>query len=209
MDYITPGVKLISTKKSASKRSILGGSKGKDHEPLRRPKSSHGGYSHHNSSSLATCDEVITPECIRALYRIPLASKANPNNAMGIWEEGDFYDQEDLDLFFANYTPYIPKGTHPIPNFVDGAVAPVSIEEGGGESILDFELAYPLLYPQKLVLYQTDDINYSNENPTVGAFNVFLDAIDGVCFLIPQLEDVLLTIFSVILHILSLWGNWK
>ncbi|KAF7935516.1 hypothetical protein BELL_1052g00020 [Botrytis elliptica] len=180
VDYITPGVKLISTKKkSASKRSILGGSKGKDHQPLRRPKSSSGGYSHHNSSSLATCDEVITPECIRALYRIPLASKANPNNAMGIWEEGDFYDQEDLDLFFANYTPYIPKGTHPIPNFVDGAVAPVSVEEGGGESSLDFELAYPLLYPQKLVLYQTDDINYSNENPTVGVFNVFLDAIDG------------------------------
>ncbi|TGO60885.1 hypothetical protein BOTNAR_0138g00120 [Botryotinia narcissicola] len=180
VDYITPGVKLISTKKkSASKRNILGGSKGKDHEPLRRPKSSSGGYSHHNSSSLATCNEVITPECIRALYRIPLASKANPNNAMGIWEEGDFYDQEDLDLFFANYTPYIPKGTHPIPNFVDGAVAPVSVEEGGGESLLDFELAYPLLYPQKLVLYQTDDINYSTENPTVGAFNVFLDAIDG------------------------------
>ncbi|TGO42774.1 hypothetical protein BHYA_0005g00390 [Botrytis hyacinthi] len=180
VDYITPGVKLISTKKkSASKRSILGGSKGKDYEPLRRPKSSSGSYSHHNSSSLATCDEVITPECIRALYRIPLSSKANPNNAMGIWEEGDFYDQEDLDLFFANYTPYIPKGTHPIPNFVDGAMAPVSAEKGGGESLLDFELAYPLLYPQKLVLYQTDDINYSNEHPTVGAFNVFLDAIDG------------------------------
>lgn len=106
---------------------------------------------------------------------------------MGIWEEGDFYDQEDLDLFFANYTPYIPKGTHPIPNFVDGAMAPVSVEEAGGESLLDFELAYPLVYPQKLVLYQTDDINYAAENPTVGAFNTFLDAIDGVCLLIPPL----------------------
>ncbi|KAF7909907.1 uncharacterized protein EAF01_003625 [Botrytis porri] len=180
VDYITPGVKLISTKKkSTSKRSFLGGSKGKDYGPLRRPNSSFRGYSHHNSSSLATCDEVITPECIKALYHMPLASKANPNNAMGIWEEGDFYDQEDLDLFFANYTPYIPKGTHPIPNFVDGAMAPVSVEKGGGESTLDFELAYPLVYPQKLVLYQTDDINYSNENPTIGAFNVFLDAIDG------------------------------
>ncbi|KAF7959745.1 hypothetical protein EAE96_001354 [Botrytis aclada] len=180
VDYITPGVKLISTKKkTTSKRSVLGGSKGKGHGPLRRPKSSSGRYSHHNSSSLATCDEIITPECIKALYQIPLANKANPNNAMGIWEEGDFYDQQDLDLFFANYTPYIPKGTHPIPNFVDGAVAPVSVEEGGGESMLDFELAYPLVYPQKLVLYQTDDINYATENPTVGAFNVFLDAIDG------------------------------
>ncbi|KAI9641697.1 hypothetical protein NHQ30_009553 [Ciborinia camelliae] len=183
VDYITPGVKLISTKKGqVSKRSILGGRRGKNHVPFRRPVDSFGTYSHHNSSSLSTCDEIITPACVKALYHIPLPSKANPNNAMGIWEDGDFYDQEDLNLFFANYTPYIPKGTHPTPNFVDGAVAPVSVTEGGGESTLDFELAYPLLYPQKIVLYQTDDINYSNENPTVGAFNTFLDAIDGVSY---------------------------
>ncbi|ESZ95141.1 hypothetical protein SBOR_4473 [Sclerotinia borealis F-4128] len=179
VDYITPGVKLISTKKGrVSKRSTnLGREKG--HGPLRRPKNAFNPHPYYDPSSLANCDETITPACIKALYHIPLANKANPNNAMGIWEEGDFYDQEDLNLFFANYTPYIPQGTHPIPGFVDGAVAPVSVSEGGGESSLDFELAYPLLYPQKLVLYQTDDINYSNENPTAGAFNTFLDAIDG------------------------------
>jgi tripeptidyl-peptidase-1 len=103
---------------------------------------------------------------------------------MGIFEEGDFYDQEDLNLFFQKYTPYIPQGTHPTPNFVDGAEAPVNVSEGGGESTLDFELAYPLLYPQKLVLYQTDDINYATKNPTEGAFNTFLDAIDGATILL-------------------------
>ena len=110
---------------------------------------------------------------------------------MGIWEEGDYYDQEDLDLFFKMFTPYIPQGTHPVPNFVDGSEAPVPVTEGGGESTLDFELAYPLLYPQALVLYQTDDINYATENPTVGAFNTFLDAIDGVSFLDWHLEPSL------------------
>ncbi len=99
---------------------------------------------------------------------------------MGIFEEGDYYDQEDLNLFFQKYTPHIPQGTHPTPNFVDGAKAPVNVSQGGGESTLDFELSYPLLYPQSLVLYQTDDINYATENPTEGAFNTFLDAIDGV-----------------------------
>lgn len=188
VDYITPGVKLISTKKGRASKRSTGLGKGKGHGPLRRPKNTFGTFSHYNPSSLATCDEVITPECVKALYRIPLATKANPNNAMGIWEEGDFYDQEDLNLFFANYTPYIPQGTHPIANFVDGAVAPVPVFEGGGESTLDFELSYPLVYPQKLVLYQTDDINYSNENPTVGAFNTFLDAIDGVCIVVLQLK---------------------
>jgi tripeptidyl-peptidase-1 len=177
IDYITPGVKQITTKKrSLAKRGIV-----KDHRPpLRHPKEAKYWPPHGNNNSLANCDKLITPECVKALYKVPQATLANPTNAMGIFEEGDFYDQEDLNLFFANYTPYIPQGTHPIANFVDGAQAPVSIDEGGGESILDFELAYPLLYPQKIVLYQTDDINYSNENPTVGAFNVFLDAIDGV-----------------------------
>ncbi|KAG4026987.1 hypothetical protein MFRU_034g00470 [Monilinia fructicola] len=179
VDYITPGVKLISTKKGrASKRSMTIG-KGKSLVPLRQRKSPVKPHSQNNSSSLARCDEIITPECVRALYKIPIGSKADPSNAMGIWEEGDFYDQEDLDLFFANFTPNIPQGTHPIHNFVDGAKAPVNVSEGGGESTLDFELAYPLVHPQKLVLYQTDDFNYSMENTLKGAFNTFLDAIDG------------------------------
>ena len=131
-------------------------------------------------SSLATCDQLITPECVKALYDIPPATRANPNNPMGILEEGDFYDQEDLNLFFQKYAPYIPQGTHPTPNFIDGAEAPVNVSQGGGESTLDFELAYPLLYPQKLVLYQTDDYHYAVEKQPEGFLNTFLDAVDGV-----------------------------
>jgi tripeptidyl-peptidase-1 len=134
----------------------------------------------YDPSSLATCDQLITPACVKALYDIPPATKANPNNSMGILEEGDFYDQEDLNLFFQKYTPYIPQGTHPTPNFIDGAEAPVNVSNGGGESTLDFELAYPLLYPQKLVLYQTDDYHYTVEKQPVGFLNTFLDAVDGV-----------------------------
>lgn len=42
-------------------------------------------------------------------------------------------------------------------------------------------LAYPLLYPQKITLYQTDDYYYTTYRNTgaTGAFNTFLDAIDG------------------------------
>ena len=101
---------------------------------------------------------------------------------MGIYEEGDYYAQEDLDLFFANYTPHIPQGTHPTPAFIDGATAPTDVAHAGGESDLDFELAYPLLYPQTITLYQTDDLFYAtNPNSTsTGGFNTFLDALDGV-----------------------------
>ena len=99
---------------------------------------------------------------------------------MGIWEEGDFYDQEDLNLFFAKYARNIPQGFHPIANYIDGAEAPGDVAGAGAESTMDFELAYPLLYPQNIVLYQTDDINYATQHPTAGSFNTFLDAIDGV-----------------------------
>ena len=137
-----------------------------------------------NQDDLSTCDVAITPACIRALYNVSLPpSVAQPGNEIGIFEDGDFFAQEDLDLFFANFTPYIPQGTQPILDLIDGAIAPVDVADAGGESALDFELVYPLLYPQQATLYQTDDINYSNGNlSTVGIYNDWLDAIDGVSF---------------------------
>jgi len=134
-----------------------------------------------DTTGLKTCDIAITPACIAALYKIPPGDKANPDNVMGIFEEGDFYSQEDLNLFFKNFTPKIPQGTHPKPAFIDGAMAPVPVNQAGGESDLDFELAYPIIWPQNTVLYQTDDILYATgQAPNNGGFNTFLDAIDGV-----------------------------
>ena len=133
-------------------------------------------------NELESCDVAITPICIKFLYQVPPnLRKPNPANSLGIFEEGDYYAQEDLDLFFRNFTPYIPQGTHPIPAFIDGAEAPVPVVDAGGESDLDFELAYPLIYPQTVTLYQTDDIFYAtNVSTSTGGFNTFLDALDGV-----------------------------
>ena len=132
-------------------------------------------------NDLKNCDVAITPICVKALYQVPTASTANPTNSLGIFEEGDYYAQKDLNLFFRNFTPYIPQGTHPTPAFIDGAEAPVRVKDAGGESDLDFQLAYPLIYPQTITLYQTDDIFYAtNPNSTsLGGFNTFLDALDG------------------------------
>lgn len=133
---------------------------------------------------LKNCDKAITPACIKALYQVPQADKAHPGNSMGVFEEGDFYAQKDLDLFFNKYQARVPQGTHPKPAFIDGAQAPVPVAQAGGESDLDFELAYPLIYPQTLTLYQTDDIFYATNstNTAAGGFNTFLDALDGVSF---------------------------
>jgi tripeptidyl-peptidase-1 len=100
---------------------------------------------------------------------------------MGIFEEGNWFLQEDLDLFFANFTPRIPKGTQPTPAYIDGSEAPAELVGAGGESDLDFELAYPLIYPQTITLFQTDDLYYAEgAHHNYGFFNTFLDALDGV-----------------------------
>ena len=201
IDYITPGIKLFApssvkqrglswkrrseTKKGLQKRR--GGNPGGN--PLLHPgpfpqfvRTGNGT----NSSSLDTCDVTITPACIAALYQIPptdLSRKPNPNNSMGIFEsEAEYYDQVDLDLFYANFTPQIPKGTTPIPINIDGAMAmTTNVSDAGGEAMLDLELAYPIVYPQTITVFQEDDPVYEmNPNITYTfGFNTFLDAIDG------------------------------
>lgn len=180
IDYVTPGVKGTKISPRLAKRG-----RGKPgHKPSKPSHRPHPGPFPKNASSLAHCDVSITPACIQALYHIPPNdphAKVSPNNSMGIFEEGDYYSQGDLDLFFANFTSYIPSGTGPIPNFIDGAEAPVSEEDAGGESNLDFELAIPIIYPQRTVLYQVDDSFYATSpNSTAsGIFNTFFDALDG------------------------------
>jgi tripeptidyl-peptidase-1 len=97
-----------------------------------------------------------------------------PGNELGIFEDlNDILDQkvgrsglafwvsltifQDLNQFFSETYPTIPKGTTPILKPVDGAPGLTSQANGGGESTLDFELAYPIVYPQSIVLFQTDD----------------------------------------------------
>ncbi|KAL1966448.1 hypothetical protein VTN77DRAFT_4590 [Rasamsonia byssochlamydoides] len=183
IDYINPGIRLAALSKRGASHAKRGVSVKRSanralHDsrvPKRRPLPGKT-----PSPGLDNCDKEITPECIKALYQIPPATKAHPNNSLGIFEEGDYYAQEDLNLFFANTSSNIPQGTHPIPAFIDGAEAPINVSEAGGESDLDFELAYPIVYPQTITLYQTDDFNYAtNESFTSGFLNTFLDALDG------------------------------
>lgn len=92
-------------------------------------------------------------------------------------EIGDFYDQADLNSFWKMFTT-VPSRTGPKLDSVDGGEAPVSQADGGGESLLDFEIAIPLLYPQTTILFQVDDLH--EVETTEGFGNTFLDALDAV-----------------------------
>ena len=106
-----------------------------------------------------------------------------PGNEVGIFENGDYYDQEDLDSTFAALAPYIPNGTHPRLEGIDGGYAPM---EGfvGVESLLDISLIMPLVYPQSTVLFQVDDLK--EVELAQGFGDTFLDALDSVSLPVPR-----------------------
>lgn len=165
IDYITPGTKLLAPTDELTEqgrqflakrgypvhpgsRSVPGKSALKSATKWRPNPT---GYSllaqgGRNQSDLSTCDVAITPACVAALYNIPPAPKhVDPNNTMGIFEaELQYWDQPDLDLFFANFTHWIPNGTHPIDHNVDGGVAQTTnVSDAGGESMLDLQVREP------------------------------------------------------------------
>lgn len=131
------------------------------------------------------CSLYIIPQCISYLYNIPQATQHNISNPLGMYESaGDVYAQEDLDAFFSLLAPYIPKGTGPKLNLINGATAPNSVADAGGESDLDFQMAYPIIYPQSTVLYQ---VQYLSRDEL---FSDYLSAIDSdYCGLDPRFND--------------------
>ncbi|GIC88032.1 S53 family peptidase [Aspergillus udagawae] len=178
IDYITPGIKSLEVngvkRARSTEKRLLGIPLPPILEPLTLPLSELLG------DTLALCDVAVTPACISAMYNITKGTKATKGNELGIFEDlGDVYSQEDLDLFFSTFAQQIPQGTHPILKAVDGAQAPTSVSNAGPESDLDFQISYPIIWPQNSVLFQTDDTFYQANYNFSGFLNTFLDAIDG------------------------------
>lgn len=109
------------------------------------------------------------------MYNITQAKLAHKGNELGIFEEGDFYAPEDLVEFFTLLAPNIPILTEPILQGVDGGKAPGLVATG--ESDLDFQISYPIIYPQQSKLFQTDDLinALGVGGQSTGFLNTFLD----------------------------------
>jgi tripeptidyl-peptidase I len=193
VDFITPAVsfsKLKDEGKLKRKRAQNGLS-----PASLQPKVQPAGQNSLLADTELPCYTAVTPDCIRRtypfipgtcgelglieteLYNIPMGTTAYPGNEIGIFEDGDYYDQEDLDLTFGVIAPYIPNGTHPILHGIDGGYAPM---DGyvGLESLLDMSLIFPLVYPQQAILFQVDDLR--EVEMTQGFGDTFLDALDAV-----------------------------
>lgn len=156
IDYITPGVQFShSLLKRKIKRSPSSGKK-----PYRKlgpaisspPKDAHlwpiPPKAAHLAPELQSCGRNITPPCLKALYGIPNAHRNDSVNILGLYESGDVYAQSDLDLYYSHFAPQVPQGTHPLLVSIDGGEAPVPAgsEYETGESVIDMDIAYSLIY---------------------------------------------------------------
>lgn len=162
IDFIKPGVKLSAPlKKRTVKRDSTSWSGRHDwpgpphfpahHWPHWQPPPAAGNL----PPALRDCGANITPTCIKALYSIPDAHFKQPVNVMGLFETYDAFSQGDINLFFKNFAPNVPQGTTPQVDSVDGGTAPVApgSVRNSGESDIDLDLAYSLIYPQTVCLH--------------------------------------------------------
>lgn len=184
VDFIRPGVTLSPPmSKNTVKRSKFGRSEAIQKRQFRWRPEGPASSAFSNDTGLSHCGTSITPDCIKAMYGIPdatISAEQDPANYMGLYETGDVYAQKDLNAFFAKYAPQVPKGTHPTLNSVDGAAAPVGVtnSKNMGESDIDMDMIYSLIYPQAITLYQAST-KYPSADDTYIWIDNFLDAIDG------------------------------
>jgi tripeptidyl-peptidase-1 len=150
IDYITPGIKLIPVVKSIkTKRALAFKQRKMNYISLHSPSFDGIPWDWMPAAAaglptdLQGCGRNITPACVKALYGIPDPNKVAPGNSLGLFEQGDYFAKSDLDLFYAEYAPYVPQGTYPIPALIDGAnfSVPAHSPLNGGESDIDIDIA--------------------------------------------------------------------
>ena len=180
IDYITPGVKLSALVKKRTMNSDRGAKHPQFSDLQARSPVELTAAQVSLPPDLRHCDTKITTQCIRALYDIPIASVCDPANAPGFFEQGDYYSQKDLNIFFEKLAPWIPKGTEPTLALIDGAKDPYPSHSRHvtGEADGDIEISFGLVYPTVPIVYQVDDQHYAtHEVAGINLFNTFLDAV--------------------------------
>ncbi|KAF2435263.1 subtilisin-like protein [Tothia fuscella] len=126
------------------------------------------------NASFPGCDQLITPECLRSLYHIPIDNTTHPNNSFGIIQiTPTSYLPEDLDLFFQQFGPTM-VGNRPKLESIDGGFLQdfVKIFNFNSEPDLDLEYAMSLTSPMNITNYQVGDMWH------IGNMNHFLAAVD-------------------------------
>lgn len=172
VDFLTPGVALVPRTR-ISKRASSSKSAEITRPPKFMPLSSQASFP--TSKNLSACDEMITPDCLRALYNINYEPKHTDKNTFAIAEfTPQSYVTADLQMFFEQFSP---KSVGQLPKLlsIDGGDLTANNATSfdiNGESDLDFEFGMTLTAPQPVVLYQVGD------DVEGGSFTNMLEALD-------------------------------
>lgn len=132
-----------------------------------------------SASSTANCSNSVTQACLQALYQfetLPKNAPVSSANRLGILQFG-YYAKEDLDSYFSQFAPWVPQGTEPINQGINGGCPSTNVSCASGETELDFEMSMPIIYPQSTVDYSIYNYHYADGG--TGSFNTWLDALDG------------------------------
>ncbi|MCJ1325415.1 hypothetical protein MMC10_002078 [Thelotrema lepadinum] len=147
VDFISPGVG--SPISSVARRASGSNLRKRDLPPcLPAPGPS--------NFTLDQCWQGVFPGCLNALYDIPQSTPFVSSNVFGIFEFNGSYIQTDMDQFFQQVASDIPVGTVANNVLLNGAPIDTKLSDNtdvAEESNLDFQLAWPLVYPQNISLY--------------------------------------------------------
>jgi tripeptidyl-peptidase-1 len=121
---------------------------------------------------------------LQVLYDLPPlgSTPTGPSNALGLFEsDGQLWDQKDLNSFFETVLQNATDGTHPDVVSINGAVAEGPVQYAGGEMILDLTIAYSIIYPQTVTVFQSQGTAKQNVTyyQDYAGYEALLDAIDG------------------------------
>jgi hypothetical protein len=143
------------------------------------------------------------------MYQIPSEIKNHTGNQFVIYSEGPTYVQDDMDIFFKNVATEIPVGTMPNNEYLNGAKLSTKLESAlNEEADLDFQIAWPLVYPYNLTLVAaniTAAQTIADSNPlkigkiVLDSLNDMLESFDKVRRILQKMPPAL-TVIPVILR---------
>jgi tripeptidyl-peptidase I len=173
VDYITPASKKLHI--DGQPRKIQRKNRSRPSEPGDRIS-----MKYRRQLKRQNCSEIVSPDCIRGLYNISLGTLAIEGNDLALYEtQLQRFSQQDFNDFAKVYASFM-NDTVPIYRSINGGKPQTNTTSmDGGEVMLDFDIAWPIIYPQKIIVYEVDDEPYERHRPRISHYNSFFDALDG------------------------------
>ncbi|KAG9733026.1 subtilisin-like protein, partial [Aureobasidium melanogenum] len=133
----------------------------------RKPGSVHSDQASQEMIDHHDCNRTITPDCLRTLYNLPLASTLRNTSTHGhIGIAGflaEYPHQKDFDMFTKKFAPYLVDVVEPRFISVDGE-RNHSTYTGEREANLDVQYAAAMGYPLPVQYYYTHGLGVDKEN---------------------------------------------